>query len=414
MAEEAKEINKAKKDMPESARKEKNQKQKADNAKAPAKPKAGNRRKNKPARTEGKTKADEAAEVKKAAKPVDAKEPAEAPKTAKSGPEDQAAKPDKPKPAKRRKKKSPKAQEGTKADSVAGETKEAVKPAEEEKATEAGIGRERETTKSEEQPKPTKPKAKRRPKKKTAKTEAEAKPEAETKPLEAAQPIAEPQPEQPAEKAKKPKAKKAGKGGAKAGAGKKPEKTEPHIKRIVVASKNPAKTKAVELGFSRMFPEKDFRYQALSVASGVGDQPMSDDETFAGALQRAYGARREAPDADFWVGLEGGIEEVGDELFAFAWMVVLGQDDMMGKSRTATFVLPPAVSELVREGKELGEADDIVFGTTDSKQSSGAIGILTHGLVDRPQYYSEAVVMALIPFKNSKLYQLELEEEELI
>jgi non-canonical (house-cleaning) NTP pyrophosphatase len=81
----------------------------------------------------------------------------------------------------------------------------------------------------------------------------------------------------------------------------------------------------------------------------------------------------------------------------------------VGKSRTGTFAIPPAVTELVRSGKELGEADDIVFGETNSKHSSGAIGILTHGILDRASYYAEAVLMALIPFKNASLYLLQEE-----
>lgn len=180
---------------------------------------------------------------------------------------------------------------------------------------------------------------------------------------------------------------------------------------IIIASGNPAKVKAVELAFSRMFPDEKFDYEGISVESGVSDQPMSDDETFAGALMRAQTCRETRPEATYWVGLEGGLEEIGDELHAFAWMVIYGPDELMGKSRTATFALPPAVAELILvEGKELGEADDLVFGKTNSKQSSGAVGILTHGLIDRANYYADALVLALVPFKNPHLYKVEQEE----
>lgn len=189
-----------------------------------------------------------------------------------------------------------------------------------------------------------------------------------------------------------------------------PEKA-PKPQKVIIASQNPAKIKAVEIGFGRMFPEVEFIFEGASVISGVGLQPMSDDQTFAGALQRAYTAREQIEDAAFYVGMEGGVEEMEDELYAFAWVVVLGPDKLVGKSRTATFVLPPAVSELVREGKELGEADDIVFGTEESKATTGAVGILTHGLFDRAQYYSESVIMGLIPFKNHQLFLQEQEEE---
>ena len=43
-------------------------------------------------------------------------------------------------------------------------------------------------------------------------------------------------------------------------------------------------------------------------------------------------------------------------------------DFLAGKSRTATFFLPEEVAELVRQGQELGSADDIVFNVSNSKQ----------------------------------------------
>ena len=89
---------------------------------------------------------------------------------------------------------------------------------------------------------------------------------------------------------------------------------------------------------------------------------------------------------------------------AFAWVVVKTKENRFGKGRTGTFFLPPRVAELIKQGKELGDADDIVFGRTNSKQENGAVGILTDNVVDRAKYYTEAVVLALIPFKNKQLY----------
>jgi len=59
---------------------------------------------------------------------------------------------------------------------------------------------------------------------------------------------------------------------------------------------------------------------------------------------------------------------------------------------------------LIRQGKELGEADDIVFGRSNSKQENGAVGLLTDNAIDRAQLYEHAMILALIPFKNEALY----------
>ena len=71
---------------------------------------------------------------------------------------------------------------------------------------------------------------------------------------------------------------------------------------------------------------------------------------------------------------------------------------------TGTFFLPDKVAALVRQGMELGHANDAVFGTTNSKHDSGAVGILTHGLIDRTAYYEHAAVLAMIPIVNRELY----------
>lgn len=176
------------------------------------------------------------------------------------------------------------------------------------------------------------------------------------------------------------------------------------MKQIIVASKNPVKLQATLDGFTRMFPGEEFSIEGVSVESGVADQPSSDEETYQGAFNRSTNAKAAAPDADFWVGLEGGIEAKEDTMESFAWMVIRDKNDRIGKGRTATFFLPPQVAELIHQGKELGEADDIVFGKTNSKQANGAVGLLTHDVVTRTTYYTEAIIFALIPFKNPELY----------
>jgi inosine/xanthosine triphosphatase len=175
------------------------------------------------------------------------------------------------------------------------------------------------------------------------------------------------------------------------------------MKTVIVASTNPVKIQATRNGFERMYPLEHFRVTGISVPSGVSDQPMSDEETFQGAMNRAMGAAEQIADADYWVGIEGGLESLeSGEMQGFAWIVVRGQG-RMGKSRTATFILPQEVAQLVREGKELGDADDLVFKRTNSKQANGSVGILTDDVMDRTDYYEHALILALIPFKNPSL-----------
>lgn len=176
------------------------------------------------------------------------------------------------------------------------------------------------------------------------------------------------------------------------------------MKKVVVASKNPVKINATQLAFKKMMPNEAFLVEGVSVSSDVSDQPMTDEETFRGALNRAKNAQNSLPDADFWVGLEGGIEPKGDAMEAFAWIVVMSSSGVEGRGRTGSFFLPPVLTDLIKQGKELGEANDIVFNSVNSKQSGGAVGLLTQNIVTRTSYYETAVIFALVPFSNPKLY----------
>lgn len=176
------------------------------------------------------------------------------------------------------------------------------------------------------------------------------------------------------------------------------------MKTIVVASHNPVKANATLAGFERMFPGTEFRLQAISVDSGVSHQPMTETETLTGAENRAGAARDACPDADFWVGIEGGIEDFSHGMVAHAWIVVIA-DGATGKGRTGGFLLPENVARMVREGVELGHANDRVFGRENSKQQEGAIGLLTGNVLDRTELYEHGVLLALAPIKGSEYFR---------
>ncbi len=143
-----------------------------------------------------------------------------------------------------------------------------------------------------------------------------------------------------------------------------------------------------------------FEMLSADVDSGVGDQPTSDDETRIGARNRATAASNALPEADYWVGLEGGVEVIDEQLMAFAWMAIKGSNGKIGEARSATLPLPPAVKDLVDSGMELGDANDKVFSTVNSKQGGGAYGLLTNGLYTRESIYTQTMIIALTPFVN--------------
>lgn len=178
---------------------------------------------------------------------------------------------------------------------------------------------------------------------------------------------------------------------------------ENEVKKIVVASTNPVKCDAALKGFQAMFPDESFEVVREKVDLGIPVQPMTDEETLDGATRRAQNMKERHPEADYWVGIEGGVADWPIGMGTFAWVVVLSSAQM-GRGRSGEFFLPKIVAEVVRQGVELGEADDRIFSRNNSKQANGAVGLLTGDVIDRAGLYVPAVVFALIPFKHPELY----------
>ena len=172
---------------------------------------------------------------------------------------------------------------------------------------------------------------------------------------------------------------------------------------IIVGSKNPVKISCTELAFTEAF-KQGFIVNGVNVSSMVSDQPRGDEETFLGAKNRALNSKSIFPEADYWVGIEGGVAEDALGMNAFAWVYIENKSGKVGYSKTGVFYLPKAIADLVNSGIELGAADDQFFSKENSKQSGGSVGILTNGVLNRESYYQQAIILALIPIIKENLY----------
>ena len=172
--------------------------------------------------------------------------------------------------------------------------------------------------------------------------------------------------------------------------------------QIVVASKNPVKIEATRSAFAALLPDREIDVVGVAVDSGVSDQPLTDDETRRGARNRATNATTARPTADYCVGLEGGLEVTDGVLLAFAWIAIQSRSGVISCARSATLPLPDSIRDLIDQGLELGDANDKVFATKNSKQGGGAYGLLTGGLLTRESIYTETAMLALLPFVNEQ------------
>ncbi|HEY85262.1 MAG TPA: inosine/xanthosine triphosphatase [Chloroflexi bacterium] len=170
---------------------------------------------------------------------------------------------------------------------------------------------------------------------------------------------------------------------------------------IAVASKNPVKIAAAKVILARAFP--DARFVSAAVSSGVREQPWGDEETRRGALNRARAVLKEV-DADFGLGLEGGVMETPVGLMTCAWCAIMNSDGRVGFGGGLNMLLPPVIAEVLRAHGELGPAMDALVNQQNTKQKGGAIGILTNNLSSRQLAYEQLVAMAAAPFVTGFYY----------
>ena len=171
---------------------------------------------------------------------------------------------------------------------------------------------------------------------------------------------------------------------------------------VAVGSLNPAKIEATRLAFGALWPGPLEDVRGCDASSGVAAQPMTDPEAIRGARNRAARAIG-LGQADYGVGIEGGLERTEGSWFNSGWAVVVDRAGREGVGSTLRMQVPSALMELVLAGHELGEACDLVFGRTDAKRAEGFVGIMTGNAIHRTGALCDAVIAALTPFLHPEL-----------
>ncbi|MCM3611515.1 DUF84 family protein [Planococcus sp. MERTA32b] len=161
--------------------------------------------------------------------------------------------------------------------------------------------------------------------------------------------------------------------------------------RIVVASKNPAKIRAVEDCLAELAIQ--YEIAAVETDSGVSAQPFSIEETRQGAVNRAVSSIEGG--YDFAVGLEGGVYELEGTLYLCNWGALSTADGKVYTAGGAQIPLPDVIAQKLKEGLELGPVMDDYADETGIRHHKGAIGILTAGMLNRGEMFGHIVKLLI-------------------
>jgi inosine/xanthosine triphosphatase len=133
---------------------------------------------------------------------------------------------------------------------------------------------------------------------------------------------------------------------------------------------------------------KQYEVVGVKVDSQVKAQPLSDQETLTGALNRAT----TLPKDGLRIGLEAGVQMQGDLLFMVNWGVLIDQFNHVYYAGGTRIPLPePIKIALLNDGKELADVIDEYTNTFDVRQNEGAIGVFTSSLVKRKDIFTHIV-----------------------
>lgn len=148
--------------------------------------------------------------------------------------------------------------------------------------------------------------------------------------------------------------------------------------KIIVGSTNQVKVNAIKNIFA------NYMVKGIAVSSKVRDQPISDEETIKGALNRAYGSKRFG---DIGIGLEGGVQQTSYGMLVVSYGALVDNNNKVFIAGGTRLLLPNEVSKGIYLGKELGDIMDQYANKRNVKHDEGAVGIFTNNLVKRQEIF---------------------------
>lgn len=157
-------------------------------------------------------------------------------------------------------------------------------------------------------------------------------------------------------------------------------------KKIAIGSTNPVKIQAVRNALN----DEDFLILPYSALSGISSQPLSDEETLRGAINRAKDCL-EKTDSSIAIGLEAGIDLLQDQVYLCHWGAVVDRNQNTYFTNGPLILLPVGYRKQLFEGKNLEDIMHHSTGIDGLGKKEGAIGVFTQNRLNREQVLTQMV-----------------------
>lgn len=154
--------------------------------------------------------------------------------------------------------------------------------------------------------------------------------------------------------------------------------------KVYLGSTNPVKIASCEAVLS----PQGYQVIGLEVDSGVNHQPLTDQETMQGALNRAL----QLPPKTLRIGLEAGVEFHQNKLFLVNWGVMIDECDYQYWAGGTRIPLPDEfIEKIIKQKQELSDVMAQVYHKINIKHQEGAIGFFTKNFVRRVDIFTHLI-----------------------
>jgi len=178
--------------------------------------------------------------------------------------------------------------------------------------------------------------------------------------------------------------------------------------KIVVWTTNPAKINAIKQAIAEIpyFENENIEIIPLKVDSGISDMPITAEENMLGAKNRAHNCKAQIPDADFYIGMEGGTTKYDDKAYLFGVVYILDKNWEFHYGFSNMMEVPEFFrKKIYDEGLDLGPVLEEITKEENASKKWWAFAHWSDGILTRTDQFVFAFKSAIVPFFN-RYYKL--------
>jgi|GEM_PF-1542638 len=159
-------------------------------------------------------------------------------------------------------------------------------------------------------------------------------------------------------------------------------------------------TSQAKLNIVKSLLGENYNIIPVGVDSGITDQPLDEDTTIRGAINRAKRAIKSDQAYEFSIGLEGGLTKINGLYYLVCVAALIDHFGNIYLGISNKLPLPKKVSDEVEKEKQFGEV--IREFMKDTKETSPLFIDHIQELIDRKKSFSEALNNALLTYRFKK------------